>query len=181
MAEYIESNILDLRLPFNWEYIELSFPCLLLSINKTVFNITEGRYERTAHDSQRGPRSRPAGTLCSRAQGWRWHLCCRGEAHTLSKDESKGIVLLLIKSFLWARYTIRSRSRGEGPGPGPPGAYLFCWGRGLKNKAGPGPGKDPFIVYEFRLFLCIFSKFWSWNSTFQSRILKFWRASRVFL
>ena len=47
----------------------------------------------------------------------------------------------------------------------------FLLGPGPKNKA--GPGKDPFIAYEFGIFFCIFSKFLGWKLTIRSRILKF--------
>ena len=47
--------------------------------------------------------------------------------------------------------------RGEGLEP--PRAHLLCWGRGrgLKNKAGPGPGKNLLNTFCFHTFFCKFS------------------------
>ena len=65
-----------------------------------------------------------------------------------------------------------------------PGPTFFAGAGGLKNKAGPGPGKNLLIVYHNLMSFCKFSLNFGKNEQFFINIVKiskFLRASRVFI
>ena len=110
-----------------------------------------------------------ANVSCCRKAGEKT-LRARETKRAQQTEEGAGAHLLQVSN--WDRRpssnSLSNNVTIRGEGPGPPGAYLFCRGRGLKNKAGPGPGKNHLNTYHFHI---LFSKF---SLNFGKYLLKIW-------